>query len=129
MLYVTLLRRPPVLALWSAQTLSVLGDRFFALAVMWLALERSGPVAMGLVAIAESVPYILMGTIGRRVVDRLASFRGLAGLDLVRGVLTALLPWLWSAGGTTAMLAVVLALGVAGLWTSQAASPASQVQG
>jgi hypothetical protein len=103
-----------VLTLWSAQLLSVLGDRFFALAIMWLALERSGPVAMGLVAIFESVPYIVMSTTGRRLVARWASYRALAGVDLVRAALTAGLPWLWAAGGTSAMLAVVLALGAAG---------------
>ncbi|MBO0883213.1 MAG: hypothetical protein J2P17_23330 [Mycobacterium sp.] len=67
MAYLGLLRRPPVLVLWSSQALSVLGDRFFALAVMWLALQKSGAVAMGLVAIAESVPYIVMGAVGHRI--------------------------------------------------------------
>jgi hypothetical protein len=66
--YVALLCRPSVAVLWSSQTLSALGDRFFALAVMWLALQKSGPVAMGLVAIAESAPYIVIGTVGHRVI-------------------------------------------------------------
>ncbi|MEG8181918.1 MFS transporter [Nocardia terpenica] len=112
--YAQLLRRPPVLMLWSAQTLSVLGDRFFALAIMWMALERSGPVAMGLVAIAESVPYVVMGAVGRRVVARFASFRMLAAVDLLRGIMTCALPVLWAAGGTLVMLAIVAVLGVAG---------------
>ena len=110
----TILRRPPILVLWSAQTLSVLGDRFFALAIMWLALERSGPVTMGLVAIAESLPYIALGAVGRRLAEQFTSFRVLAGVDLVRGGLTVALPWLWATGGTPSMLAAVLALGVAG---------------
>jgi hypothetical protein len=77
MAYLGLLRRPPVLVLWSSQALSVLGDRFFALAVMWLALQKSGAVAMGLVAIAESVPYIVMGAVGHRI---LAQFTFLSRL-------------------------------------------------
>ncbi|KZM70891.1 hypothetical protein AWN90_40920 [Nocardia terpenica] len=81
---------------------------------MWMALERSGPVAMGAVAIAESVPYIVMGAVGRRVVARFASFRMLAAVDLLRGILTCALPVLWAAGGTPIMLAVVAVLGVAG---------------
>ncbi|WP_378734860.1 MFS transporter [Nocardia brasiliensis] len=112
--YVSLLRRKPVLVLWSANALSVLGDRFFALAVMWIALERSGPVAMGAVAIAESVPYVLMGMFGRRIVARCASFRALAGFDVVRAGLVAALPLVWNLGGTPAMLVVVLTLGIAG---------------
>ncbi|WP_405159807.1 MFS transporter [Nocardia sp. NBC_01499] len=112
--YLSLLRRKPVLVLWSANALSVLGDRFFALAVMWIALERSGPVAMGAVAIAESVPYVLMGTFGRRIVARCASFRVLAGFDVVRAGLAAALPVVWNVGGTPAMLVMVLTLGIAG---------------
>lgn len=34
--YLRLLQHRPVLLLWVAQTLSVLGDRLYALAVMWL---------------------------------------------------------------------------------------------
>ncbi|MFC9995726.1 MFS transporter [Nocardia sp. NPDC127526] len=110
----TLLRRPRVLAIWMAQLLSVTGDRFFAMAVMWLALERSGPVTMGLVAIAESVPYIAVGAFGHRLLSRCVSFRALAGVDAARAVLTAALPLAWSAGGTPAMLTVVAVLGVLG---------------
>jgi hypothetical protein len=44
----------------------VIGARrpVFAFAVMWLASEKSGPVAMGSVAIAESVPCIVIGAVG-----------------------------------------------------------------
>lgn len=110
----TLLRRPSVLAIWIAQLLSVTGDRFFAMAVMWLALERSGPVTMGLVAIAESVPYIAVGAFGHRLLSRCVSFRVLASVDAARAALTVALPLAWSAGGTPAMLTVVAVLGVLG---------------
>ena len=112
--YLQLLRRGPVLLLWSAQTLSVLGDRVYAMAVMWIAWEQAGAAAMGLVAIAESVPYILLGTFGRRIVDRFASLQGLARLDLVRAVLVAGLPWTWSTYGTTGLLVSAVLLGVCG---------------
>lgn len=107
----TLLRHRPVLAIWLGQLLSVTGDRFFALAVMWVALQRSGPMTMGLVAIAESVPYIAMGAVGHPIVSRFVSFRRLAGVDAVRAGLTVLLPFAWMEAGTPAMLAVVAALG------------------
>jgi transmembrane secretion effector len=114
MRYLGLLRRPPVLVLWSSQALSVLGDRFFALAVMWLALQKSGAVAMGLVAIAESVPYIMMGAVGHRILARFTSLSGLALVDAVRALLIAVLPWAWAVGGTPVMLSLVVALGIAG---------------
>ncbi|MGI5196600.1 MFS transporter [Streptomyces sp. CA-288835] len=112
--YVRLLRRRRVLTLWGAQTLSVFGDRLYAMAIMWIAWEQSGAGAMGLVAIAESVPYIVMGTFGRRIMDRFASLRALAGVDVVRVVLVAALPWAWDAFGTPGMLALAAALGLAG---------------
>lgn len=114
MQYLGLLRRTPVLVLWSSQVLTVLGDRFYALAVIWLALQKSGPVAMGLVAIAESVPYIVIGVGGHRIAARFTSLSGLALLDAGRAVLVAVLPAVWAAGGTPAMLSLVVALGIAG---------------
>ncbi|MFE3059968.1 MFS transporter [Nocardia sp. NPDC059239] len=106
-----LLRRPRILAIWSAQLLSVLGDRFYALAIMWLALERSGPVVMGAVAIAESVPFIVIGAFGARLVQRCAVFRTLAAIDAFRAVLVGVMPLLWNVGGIAAMLAAAAVLG------------------
>ncbi|WP_235948628.1 MFS transporter [Nocardia terrae] len=107
----TLLRRPRILAIWSAQLLSVLGDRFYGLAVMWLALERSGPIAMGAVAIAESVPFIVIGAFGAHLLQRCAEFRTLATIDGGRILLVAAIPLLWTLGGTVAMLATAALLG------------------
>ncbi|MBY8869590.1 MULTISPECIES: MFS transporter [Streptomyces] len=112
--YVRLLRRRRVLALWGAQALSVFGDRLYAMAVMWIAWERSGARAMGLVAVAESVPYIVMGTVGRRLMDRCASLRALARVDAARVLLVALLPVAWREFGTPGTLACAAALGLAG---------------
>ncbi|WBP92067.1 MFS transporter [Kitasatospora cathayae] len=109
-----LLRRGPVLLLWGAQTASVFGDRLYALAVMWLAWQRSGGAAMGLVAIAESVPYIVLGTVGRRVMERFTTLRSLALVDLVRMVLVAALPWTWEVSGTPGLLVSAALLGVGG---------------
>lgn len=50
----SLLRQRPVLVVWLAETLSVLGDRIFTLALAWTAWQRSGAVAMGLVVVVES---------------------------------------------------------------------------
>lgn len=109
-----LLRRRRILAIWAAQLLSVLGDRFYGLAIMWLALERSGPAAMGAVAIAESIPFIVLGAFGHRVLQRCASFPILAAIDTARALLVIVLPVVWTVGGTAAMLATVAVLGTLG---------------
>ncbi|MGX1812161.1 MFS transporter [Nocardia sp. NPDC055321] len=109
-----LLRRRRILLVWLTQLLSVMGDRFFALAIMWVALERSGPVVMGAVAIAESVPYVLVGLFGQRLVALAARLSALAGLELVRAVLTVTLVAAWAGAGTIAMLAMVTVLGICG---------------
>ncbi|WP_330182244.1 MFS transporter [Nocardia sp. NBC_01503] len=106
-----LLRRPPIAAIWTAQLLSILGDRFYALAIMWVALQLSGPVAMGAVAISESVPFILIGTFGAALLHRCATFRILAGIDAVRVLLVIAVPVVWNIGGTVAVLAVAMILG------------------
>ncbi|MFJ9952853.1 MFS transporter [Kitasatospora sp. NPDC091207] len=114
MRYVRLLRRGPVLLLWGAQTASVFGDRLYAMAVMWMAWEHAGAGAMGLVAVAESVPYIVLGTVGRRGMDRFASLRALAAVDAARLVLVAGLPWAWSQFDTVGLVASAALLGVGG---------------
>lgn len=112
--YVRLLRSPSVLTLWVGQALSVFGDRLYAMAVMWIAFEESGAFAMGLVAIAESVPYIVLGTVGRRLVGRFGSLRALAVVDVVRAGLVAVLPLAWAHLGLVGALALVLVAGFAG---------------
>jgi hypothetical protein len=112
--YVRLLRRGPVLLLWGAQTLSVFGDRLYAMAIMWIAWQQSGAGAMGLVAIAESVPYIVLGTVGRRLMARFATLKRLALVDAARVGLVAALPWAWEHYDTPGMLALAAALGAAG---------------
>ncbi|MFJ8298379.1 MFS transporter [Streptomyces sp. NPDC094447] len=112
--YVRLLRSRSVLTLWVGQALSVFGDRLYAMAVMWIAFEESGAFAMGLVAIAESVPYIVLGTVGRRLVGRFGSLRALAAVDVVRAGLVAVLPLAWAHLGLVGALALVLVAGFAG---------------
>ncbi|MGH8905358.1 MAG: MFS transporter [Egibacteraceae bacterium] len=115
--YVRLLCRRPVLLLWVAQTLSVLGDRLYALAVMWLVWQTTGSAAlMGMVAVIESVPYVVIGVFGRRVLTRFASLGALAWVDLARAIAVGSLPLLWHAevGGVVPLLIVAGGLGVLG---------------
>ncbi|MFD7578942.1 MFS transporter [Kitasatospora sp. NPDC059817] len=103
-----------MLLLWGAQTASVFGDRLYAMAVMWMAWEHAGAGAMGLMAVAESLPYIVLGTVGRRMMDRFASLRALAVVDAVRLVLVAALPWAWAEFGMVGLIASAALLGVGG---------------
>lgn len=115
--YLRLLRQRAVFLLWSAQTLSVLGDRLYALAVMWLVWQVTGSAAlMGLVAVVESVPYVVVGAVGRRFLGRFACLRALAWVDLARAAVVGALPLLWRVGidEVAALLAVAGVLGALG---------------
>ncbi|MEU1813243.1 MFS transporter [Micromonospora aurantiaca (nom. illeg.)] len=115
--YLRLLGDRRVLVLWSSGALSVLGNRLYGLAVMWVVYAATGSASlMGLVAVVESVPYIVLGTVGRRVVARCASFRRLAVLDAGRALVTCAIPLLWTSerGGMVVLLALVAVLGALG---------------
>jgi MFS family permease len=112
-----LLRHRGVAVLWVAQTLSVLGDRLYALALMWLVWQTTGSaVLMGLVAVAESVPYVVLGTFGRRVLGRFASLGRLGWVDLARAGVAGSLPLVWHAdgAGVAALMVIACVLGVLG---------------
>jgi hypothetical protein len=117
-MHLGLLRRRPIAVLWAATTLSIIGDRLYALAVWWLVWEATrSAVLLGVVAVVESVPYIAAGLWGRRVHTRVASWRGLAALDGARLLVVAVLPLAWSGGGAVdiaLLLAVALLLGIGG---------------
>lgn len=115
--YLRLLRRPRILVLWSSMALSVLGDRLYGLAVMWVVYAATGSASlMGLVAVVESLPYILLGSAGRTVVARFASYPALAWLDFGRAVVAFAVPVLWSpdTAGFVVLLVLVLLLGALG---------------
>jgi MFS family permease len=115
--YLQLLRHRDVAVLWAAQTLSVLGDRLYALALMWLVWQTTRSAAlMGLVAVAESVPYVVLGTFGRRVLGRFASLGRLSIVDLARAVVAGSLPLVWHANGAgvAALIVIACVLGVLG---------------
>ncbi|MEJ8632320.1 MFS transporter [Streptomyces sp. MS2.AVA.5] len=103
-----------MLLLWGAQTLSVFGDRLYAMAIMWIAWQESGAAAMGWVAVAESVPYIVLGTAGRKIVARFSTLRRLAVVDVGRAALVAALPLAWDTFGIAGMLGCAVLLGVGG---------------
>lgn len=95
--YLRLLRQRRVAALWAAQLLAVVGGRLYALAVMWLVWQATGSAfLMGLVAVLESVPYILMGAFGWRLTGRLATWGRLALVQLAYAAVVASVPVAWA---------------------------------
>lgn len=115
--YVQLLRMRPVLVLWLARSLSVLGDHLYAVAVIWSVYASTGSVSlMGLVATLESLPYVLLGTAGRRLVARCSSYRALSRVDAARAALVLVLPFAWTPDGrgVSVLLIGVFVLGILG---------------
>ncbi|MEV6304595.1 MFS transporter [Actinoplanes sp. NPDC051861] len=117
MSHLQLLRHRPVLVLWSSSALNVLGDRLYGLAVMWVVYESTKSATwMGVAAVIESIPYIVIGTFGRAVVARFSSYRALGWLDAGRAAAACTLPLLWSPddGGLAILLTLVFVLGTLG---------------
>lgn len=81
---------------------------------MWMVWAHTGSaVLMGAVAIAESVPYIMIGLFGRRLMRWSRTLRQLAGIDFVRGCLVFALPLVFSSTvpGVAALLVLVFLAG------------------
>jgi DHA3 family tetracycline resistance protein-like MFS transporter len=80
------LRHRPFALLWVGQTISILGDKVFELALAWWVLDQTGSaVAMGTVLVLQTAPMLLFLLVGGVVVDRLARSWLLLAADLVRG--------------------------------------------
>ncbi|MGC0415471.1 MFS transporter [Embleya sp. AB8] len=122
MAYLRLLRQRRVLLLWLAETVSAFGDRFFTLALAWLAWERSGAVAMGLVVMVEGVPHLVIGAFGQRLVAWATRLRRLAVIEVAQVGVVASVPWLWNAFGVVGIMIVIALVGTADAVTEPALS-------
>lgn len=111
--YLRLLRQRDVLVLWLSETLSALGDRFFTLALMWTAWARFGAPAMGIVVIVESIPHLLVGAFGRRLLARFVAFRALAAVEAVQVLVVGAMPWLQGSIGLSGVVLVIAVVGTA----------------
>ena len=81
------LRQRPFALLWSGQTISRLGDRFYQVALVWWVLEKTGSaVVMGTVLIFSEVPMLIFALLGGALVDRWPRLPVMMLSDLVRGV-------------------------------------------
>jgi MFS family permease len=94
---------------WTAQTLSVAGDSFAAIAIPLLVLRATGSVAqMGLLTGAAGVAAVGAGIGAGVLADRLDRRRLLIACDLARMVLYSCIPLAWAFGKPVWLLFVVL---------------------
>lgn len=77
--------------LWTGQTISVIGDNLYYLALMWWVLEKTGSTAiMATVAICSSVPAVILGPIAGTYADRVDRKKLLISMDFGRAILISL---------------------------------------
>ncbi len=81
------LKNRPFALVWGGQTVSLLGDRIFQVALAWWVLEKTGSaVAMGAVFIFSTIPMLVFLLIGGVLVDRFLRLWLLLISDLARGL-------------------------------------------
>lgn len=86
--FVRALRYRPYALLWSGQTISILGDRIFQVALAWWVLQKTGSaLAMGTVFTLTTVPMLVFVMFGGVLVDRLPRIRMMLLSDVVRFVI------------------------------------------
>lgn len=89
------LRSRPFTLLWTGQTISVLGDAVFTIAITWEVLLLTGSAtAMSLILIAQWAPKILFLLFGGVVADRTSRRLLMLVADVGRGCIVLLVAWL-----------------------------------
>jgi MFS family permease len=107
-------RRRGLVALLGANGISALGTRMSMLAIPWFVLTTTGSAAeTGIVAFAETAPYVLLMAFGGPWVDRLGAWRVAIASELLAGVAIGLIPLLHFTGGLSLPVLALLA-GAAG---------------
>lgn len=108
-----LLKQRAPRALWLGQVTSVTGDRLYSVALTWTALTITrSPLAVGLVSLASSVPYLASSLLSGAIADRRDALRLARVVDLSRAAIMAILP-ITSAFGVlnlTTLISVAAAL-------------------
>lgn len=89
--FVRALRYRPYALLWSGQTISILGDKIFQVALAWWVLQKTGSaVAMGTVYTLTTIPMLAFILFGGVLVDRLPRIRMMMLSDYIRGIIILL---------------------------------------
>ena len=109
-----MLRKPGLLALIVAESVSSLGSQMTFLALPWFVLVTTGsPMRMGVVLAVELLPVALLGIPSGTLVSRLGARRTMLIGDIARVPLMASLPVLHAAGllSFPLLLAIVFGIG------------------
>lgn len=82
------LRHPQFALLWGGQTISLLGDSVFSIALAWIVVLQTGSsTAMGTVVMAQLIPTILFVLLGGTVADRVSKRLVMLWSDFGRGII------------------------------------------
>lgn len=100
--------------LWVSQVLSAMGDYFYTIAVLWIAVKMVGGAA-GLVAAAETASGLLFGLLGGVYADRWNRRATMVTVDVLRALAVATLPMLALLGAIQLWYLVVVAVIVGSL--------------
>jgi MFS family permease len=103
-------RRRGILALLAGNGISALGTRMSMLAIPWFVLTTSGSAAQtGIVAFAETAPYVVLMAIGGPWVDRIGAWRVAIASEVVAGLAMGAIPLLHFSGHLSLPLLAALA--------------------
>jgi MFS family permease len=103
-------QRRGIFAHLAANGISTLGTRMSMLAIPWFVLTTSGSAAQtGLVAFAETAPYVLLMAVGGPWVDRVGAWRVAVAAELAAGLAMGAIPILFFTGHLSLPLLAILA--------------------
>ncbi len=106
------LRVPDFRLLWIGESVSLLGDQFYLIALPWLVLQLTGSaLALGTVLALASIPRALFMLIGGALVDRFSPRNVMFISNFLRMILVALLAALVLTHNIQLWMLYVLALG------------------
>jgi MFS family permease len=113
-----LLGRPTVRLLWAGQVASVAGDRLYGVALIWVTLNLTGsPVAVAVVSIANTAPFLLASVVSGWIADRSDGLRLTRGVDLMRAAVVAIVPALYLTGRLSLVALAMVAAALSALET------------
>src|SRR5215203_3539923 len=86
----------PILSLFTANAISLVGNVLSAIAIPWFVLQTTGSATQtGITGFFTILPVVLAGFLGGTLIDRLGYKRTSIISDLASGVTTALIPILY----------------------------------
>jgi MFS family permease len=101
--------RVPLIALFSANAISQIGNMLTAVAIPWFVLQTTGSAARtGISTVALTLPLFIVGLVGGGLVDRFSAKRLSVASDLLGCLAVAAIPLLYAAGWLTYPLLLLL---------------------